>query len=143
MNKKQIANRAWVRSLHASGLSDTAIMVKTQLPARVVYRYLSLTDVEARAQRVAKREASKALREEEQAQKRAQRQADREARRAWRYEHSWQRKQDRLKADGERALLLIANGMKPRDVLLFIGGSRARLYRAMDVARETFDPLLL
>ena len=42
----------------------------------------------------------------------------------------------RLIADGRKARQLLASGMKPRDVLLVVGGSRARLYRALAIAES-------
>lgn len=61
-------------------------------------------------------------------------------------------KRARLLADGRKALELV-QVMPIADVLLCVGGSRARLYRAMAVAqsgeqsapatREQIDPLML
>jgi hypothetical protein len=48
----------------------------------------------------------------------------------------------RLIADGRKALALRKQGMRPMDVLMVIGGSRPRMYKAMDAA-EAKDPLLL
>jgi len=42
----------------------------------------------------------------------------------------------RLIADGRKARQLLDSGMKPRDVLLIVGGSRARLYRALAIAQS-------
>lgn len=43
-------------------------------------------------------------------------------------------KQDKLLRDGRRALKLAAGGMSGADILLMVGSSRARLYRAMNAA---------
>ena len=61
---------------------------------------------------------------------------------------TWPELRARLLQDGRKALALIEAGHKPRDALMVIGGSRARLYRAMEIARQTdgqtpADPLLL
>jgi len=45
--------------------------------------------------------------------------------------------------DGRKALALRAQGVKPPDVLAAIGGSRARMYKAMYAAEAAIDPLLL
>jgi hypothetical protein len=41
-----------------------------------------------------------------------------------------------LQADGTQALAMIARGSDIKDVLAIVGGSRARLYRAMAMASE-------
>ena len=61
---------------------------------------------------------------------------------------TWPELRAQLLQDGRKALALIEAGHKPRDALMVIGGSRARLYRAMELARQTdgqtpADPLLL
>jgi hypothetical protein len=48
-----------------------------------------------------------------------------------------------LIADGRKALALRRRGLAPPDVLLVIGGSRARLYKAMDAAEQQDKDLLL
>lgn len=51
----------------------------------------------------------------------------------------------KLLQDGRKALELQTKGIGPSDALMAIGGSRARLYRAIDYARQTdktTDPLL-
>ena len=50
----------------------------------------------------------------------------------------------KLLADGQKALKLRQSGTSPRDMLLVLGCSRARLYRAMAVASQqsSGDPLL-
>jgi hypothetical protein len=48
----------------------------------------------------------------------------------------------RLAADGARAVAMIRQGVKLADVLAAIGGSRARMYRAIAIARQPKDPLL-
>jgi hypothetical protein len=61
---------------------------------------------------------------------------------------TWPELRAKLLSDGRKALAMIEAGHKPRDALMVIGGSRARLYRAMELARQTdgqtpADPLLL
>ena len=54
--------------------------------------------------------------------------------------------QDQLRHDGMKAHQLIDSGLKPADALMVIGGSRARLYRAMkliELETDKRDPLLL
>lgn len=46
-----------------------------------------------------------------------------------------------LIADGRKALALRKQGMRPTDVLMVIGGSRPRMYKAMDAAERAADPL--
>jgi hypothetical protein len=53
------------------------------------------------------------------------------------------RRRTLLIADGRKALALRAQGVKPPAVLAAIGGSRARMYKAMDAAEAQLDPLLL
>jgi hypothetical protein len=50
----------------------------------------------------------------------------------------------RLLSDGRKALAMLADGHKPRHVMMVIPGGRARLYRAMALARESDaqDPLM-
>ncbi len=58
-----------------------------------------------------------------------------------------------LRQDGYKAISMLKRGMKPADVLALIGGSRARLYRAIATVDDDFvysagvrpavDPLLL
>jgi hypothetical protein len=53
----------------------------------------------------------------------------------------------RLLSDGRKALAMLADGHKPRHVMMVIPGGRARLYRAMALAREfdadnAADPLM-
>jgi hypothetical protein len=51
-----------------------------------------------------------------------------------------------LRLDGLKAHALIDTGLKPADVLLVVGGSRARLYRALKTVEsetQSTDPLLL
>jgi hypothetical protein len=45
--------------------------------------------------------------------------------------------------DGRKALALRAQGVKPSAILAIIGGSRARMYKAMYAAEAAIDPLLL
>lgn len=52
-----------------------------------------------------------------------------------------------LLSDGRKALALVAHGHDIKDVLAVIGGSRARLYRAMgraapEAPASVLDPLL-
>ena len=48
-----------------------------------------------------------------------------------------------LAADGRQAIELIALGHTISSVLAIVGGSRARLYRAMAAVNPIDDPLLL
>jgi hypothetical protein len=48
-----------------------------------------------------------------------------------------------LVQDGRKALALRDRGVKPIAILAAIGGSRARMYKAMDAADAARDPLLL
>jgi len=52
----------------------------------------------------------------------------------------------KLHQDGRKAIAMIDSGLKPSDALMIVGGSRARLYRAMALIDEDYvappDPLL-
>lgn len=112
------------------------IIRATGLRERTVFRLLAKIDrdnaLEARRApmlaRRAEREASKADRRAELEARRATLAASK-ARGGLR-----ERRQAQMLADGQRALKLISQGLKPRDALVLIGGSRARMYRAMNVA---------
>jgi hypothetical protein len=52
-------------------------------------------------------------------------------------------RQIRLLMSGRKALALRKQGMAPMDILMVIGGSRARMYKAMHAAeREALEPLV-
>jgi hypothetical protein len=62
---------------------------------------------------------------------------------------TWPSLRAQLLQDGRKALGMIEAGHKPRHVLMVVGGSRARLYRAIDIAAQhdssagEIDPLLV
>lgn len=143
-----------VRTLHAQGMVAAHIIRTTGLRERTVFKLLAKIDrdnaLEARRApmlaRRAEREAEKLAHRTELVARRAEREAFKARRRdklaARRAtlaipgsQHGLRdRQQAQILADGQRALKLISQGLKPRDALVLIGGSRARMYRAMNIA---------
>lgn len=107
MNKAQQAMRHHVRQLSAAGRSEVYILNTLRCKLSALRWYLKPTRAEARAQRVTEREARRAAREAQP------------------------RRGPLLRADGQRAALLLDQGMRPRDALLIVGGSHSRFYRAL------------
>lgn len=118
-----------VRALCAKGMNAAQIIRATGIRDNSVYRYMAKADRElARDARRAAQDARRADREHWAAQRLAT--------------GLRSRRQVKLVTDGRHALDLIAQGFKPRDALELIGGSRARMYRAMNAALALAEPLL-
>lgn len=164
MSREKLSTKLWVRQLVAEGKHPRHVARMLGFTEGRIYRCLDLTQAEQRARRVAEQAQLKVEREQAKAERRAAEERNR-AQRAQRKTERWQRshagQRAKLAADGATALELLAQGLKPRHILLVIGGSRLRYYRALKAARvqavapplsssnpvpaaaESLDPLLL